>query len=311
MLKLKYTLPLLTTLILPSIFATAQENDAKGELHLYNRPTQIGTAANREFTDDKGRIYKIIYYTSLTGLEAAVREDQLRVQSISKFTYDDNNCQIKQETFSAEMKLLRVNDVKCFEGTSTPSLTISSDARGVKQMETRHSTSGSTKTSFYFADDGKKITGINGQLPTDIDLTNGWGEEFSGFACSIAANRERGRQQDLQIHVTIKNLHQEKSYNVMISPIDVELKDSSGRFVAHRDSYERTEPAKLRDGCPIYLDQGAPQIGHAQLQAGLELGTNYDQLAPGKYSLRISYCLSGVSGYLVSNTIFLQVEADN
>jgi len=52
------------TLIVVLLFASsARAQKTKGELRLYERATQIGTVANREFKDDKGRVVKVIYYT--------------------------------------------------------------------------------------------------------------------------------------------------------------------------------------------------------------------------------------------------------
>ncbi len=304
-LKTSFTL---STLLLLSVTLCAQVAEPKGELTLYNRATQIGTVANRQFKDDKGRIVKVIYYTGGGSFEGPYREELLREQSIHLYTYDDHNCRVKCESYEPGMKLRSTEEVRCFEGTGTPSLTTVRDVRYIKQTETRHTISGSTQTTLYFDRDGDKVVAINGELPTDADLAHGWGQMLNGLACGIAANREKGRQEDLQVHVTIKNVNHNTQGVLMISPILVELKDHAGRVIQRKAAYTRQQ-TKIESGeCPTYLGQGAPLAGRAQPQTGYELGEQYDRLAPGRYSITITYCVSGQREKLVSNTIPLDVE---
>jgi len=296
------------TLLLLSVTVCAQVAEPKGELTLYNRATQIGTVANRQFKDDKGRIVKVIYYTGGGSFEGPYREELLREQSILLYTYDDHNCRVRCETYEPGMKLRGTEEVRCFEGNGTPSLTTVRDVRGIKQIETRHTTSGSTQTTLYFDNDGDKVVAINGELPTDADLAHGWGQMLNGLACGIAANREKGRQEDLQVHVTIKNVNHNAQGVLMISPILVELKDHTGRVIERKAAYTREQTRIESAECPTYLGQGAPLAGRAQPQTGYELGEQYDRLTPGRYSISITYCVSGQREKLVSNTIPIEVE---
>jgi hypothetical protein len=295
-------------LLLLSVAVRAQVAEPQGELTLYTRATQIGTVARREFKDDKGRIVRVIYYTGGGSFEGPYREELLREQSIRSYTYDDHNCRIKCESYEPGLRLSRTEEVRCFDGTATPSLTTVRDVRGIKEVETRHTASGSTQTILYFDKDGDKVVAIDGELPTDADLAHGWGEMLSGFACGIAANPEKGRQEDLQVHVTIKNVSHEANGVVMISPVLVELKDLTGRVIEPKAAYTRHKDKTESDGCPTYMSQGAPFAGRSQPQTGYELGEQYNRLAPGKYSITITYCVSGVKGRLVSNTIPIEVE---
>jgi hypothetical protein len=299
----------LITLLLLSVAVRAQVAEPKGELRLYGRATQVGTVANREFKDGKGRVVKVIYYTGGgSSFQGPFREELLREQSISTYTYNDQGCRIRSEVFKPGMKLSRTDNVRCHDGTATPRLTTISDARGVKQAEIRHKANGSTQTELLFDSFGDKVVAINGEVPTDVDLLHGWGEELGGFACGIAANRERGRQEDLEVHVTIKNISHDAEGVVMISPVLVELKDITGRVVERKSAYRKDENKTQSEGCPTYMNQGAPFAGRSQPQTGYGLGEQYDRLAPGTYSITIAYCVSGERGLLVSNTILLEVE---
>jgi hypothetical protein len=52
-----------TLIIVLLVASSARAQEPKGALRHYDRATQIGTVAEREFSDDKGRIVKVIYYT--------------------------------------------------------------------------------------------------------------------------------------------------------------------------------------------------------------------------------------------------------
>src|SRR6266436_5283840 len=273
----------LITLLLLSVAVRAQVSEPKGELRLYSTATQIGTTANREVKDGKGRVVKVIYYTGGGGsAQGGFREELLREQSITTYTYNDQDCRIKSEFFEPGMKLSRTANVLCHDGTATPRLTVISDARGVKQAEIRHKANGSTQTELLFDSFGDKVIAING---------------------------ERGRQEDLEVHVTIKNISHDAKGIVNISPVLVELKDITGRVVERKAAYRRAENKTQSEGCPTYMNQGAPSAGRSQSQPGYGLGEQYDRLAPGSYSITISYCVPAERGLLVSNTILLEVEA--
>ena len=297
----------LIVLLLSSVVVRGQVADPKGELRLYTRATQIGTVASRTFKDDKGRDVKVIYYSGGGSFEGPYREELLREQSIHTYTYDTHNCRIKSETYQPGMKLSRTEEVRCLDGTATPNLTIVRDVRDIKKAESRHTASGGTQTVLYFDDDGNEVVAINGELPKDTDLANGWGVVFNGFACGIAANRKKGRQEELEIHATIKNISHDGAV-IMMSPVLLELKDSTGRVIERKAAYRNDESKTQFEVCPTYMSQGTPQFGRSQPQPGYRLGEQYDRLAPGKYSLAISYCVAGVPGRLVSNTILLEVE---
>ena len=299
----------LTTLLLFSVVVRGQVAEPNGELRLYPRATQIGTVASRTFKDEQGREVKVIYYTGGGSFESPYREELLSEQSITQYEYDDHNCRIKSQRFDPGMKLRTTAQVLCVDGTATPSLSTVYDARGIRLTETRHTASGSTETVLYLDNTGDKVVAINGKLPIDTDLINGWGEAHGGFACGIAANRERGRQEDLQIYVSIKNISHEREGVVMISPVRVELKDSSGRGIERKPVYRNDESTTQVEGCSTYLGQGAPSVGRSQPQPGYSLGEQYDRLAPGKYTVTITYCVPGVPGRLVSNAIVVEVDS--
>ena len=299
-------------LLLCGAGVSAQVAEQQGELRIYDRATQINTVANREFKDDRGRVVKVIYYTGGGGgFEGPYREELLREQSIHLYTYDDHDCQIKSENYEPGMKLTRTADAQCLPGTSTPKLTITRDARGVKQAEVWHDAKGSTRTTLYFDAEGEKVIAIDGYTPADVDLAHGWGKERGGFACGIAANREKGRQEDLHVWVTIKNISYRTEGVLMVAPVRVELKDSTGRLVEPKAEYEEDGNKIQQGACPTYMSQGAPFIGQSDLLRSYALGERYDRLSPGTYTMTVKHCLSGTRGLLVSNTILLEVEGYN
>jgi hypothetical protein len=296
----------LVILLLLASSLSAQVAEQKGELHLYHRATQIGTTAIREVKDDRGRVFKAIYYTGGGGMEGPYLEELLREQSVHVYTYDDHDCRIRSESYEPGMKLTRTAEARCFDGTATPKLTTARDARNIKQVETRHTANGGTRTVLHFDSDGEKVIAIRGDTPTDVDLTHGWGEEVSGFASGIAANREKGLQEDLNISVTIKNISGRREGGVMVSHVKVELKDSAGRLVEPKATYKNQGNETTSEECGGGF--GVPFVGRSQWLPGYALGEQYDRLAPGRYSITVTHCLSARRRLLISNTIYLEVE---
>lgn len=296
---------ILALLFLLSI--SAQDLENKGELRIYERATQIGTVASREFKDDKGRVVKVIYYTDTGNSMSNFREESLREQSSRTFDYDEYGCPIKSKSYDHTGKLTRIEELRCAEGTATRSLAIIRNGQGVKQGEARYKATGSTQTVLQFDSNGEKVIGITGELPIDTDLIHGWGNVLHGFALGIAADREKGRQQDLVVHVSLKNVDNEAG-QIMVSPILVELKNSNGQVVEQKAAHRLNPYQTQFNHCPSYLQMGAPQKGRAQPQYSYSLGEQYERLPPGKYSITVTYCVSGVSERLVSNTIEIEVE---
>ena len=114
-------------------------------------------------------------------------------------------------------------------------------------------------------------------------------------------------QQDLKVSVSIKNVGHSTEDVIMISPLLVELKDANGRVAEWKSAYRTYVGSDQPDHCPGYMKLGAPLLGRSQQHSDYSLGEEYKQLAPGKYSMTVSFCMSGQQQRLVSNTIFLEV----
>ena len=296
------TARVLIILLLVPISARAQKVESKGELRIYERATQIGTVASREFKDNKGRVVKVIYYNHVD-----IATNDFREQSTRTFDYDEYGCPIRSKSYDRISKLTRTEEVRCVDGTATRSLTIVRNSLGVKQGEARHTATGGTRTALQFDSTGEKVVAMTGELPSDTDLVHGWGNVLHGFALGIAANREEGHQQDLEVHVTIKNVGNDAGM-VMVSPVLIDLKDSNGQVVEQKTDYRLNRNQTRSNECPSYLQMAAPGAGRAQTQYSFNLGEQYERLAPGKYSMTVTYCVPGVSERLVSNTIQIEVE---
>ena len=297
----------LSLLLLLSISTRAQEREPKGELQIYPRATQVGTVANRQFKDDKGRVVKIIYYDYADGAARNFREELLREQSSRTSEYDEYGCPIKSKSYDRLLNLTAVEEVRCSEGTSTPLLTTRRNSSDITQRETRHTQTGSAKTILEFDSTGEKVIGITGEFPKDTDLVHGWGNGLNGLAVGIAPNRESGAQQDLSVNVTIKNVDNDSS-DLMLSPVLFELKHSNGQAIQEK-MFHLSNSNKIESGpCPNYMRMGAPRAGRALILYSLNLGELYDPMPPGKYSMTITYCVSKELERLVSNTIQIEVN---
>jgi hypothetical protein len=288
-------------LLLGSISARAQEVASRGELRVYPRTTQMGTVANRQFKNANGRIVKIIYYTYAADSMSNFREELLREQSSRTWEYDKHGCPVKSENYDQQHNLTGTEEVRCLAGTATASLMTLRNPLGIKQRETRYAEAGSVETVLEFDSNGEKVIGMSGKTPADVDLVHGWGEVVQGLALGIAASRESGPQQDLNVYVTIKNINNHSS--LMVAPVLLELRDANGQVIQ-----ENAVNATLSNECPDKLKISTPYTGVVLIQFSFGLGERYSALPPGKYSLTVTYCVSDVPDRLVSNTIQLQVN---
>jgi len=298
-------IPVLTFLALVSVYGQAQEVGSKGELQVYARATQVGTVANRQFKDAKGRIVKIITYTYAADSMGNFREELLREQSSRTWEYDEHGCPVKVESYDQLHNLTSTEETGCVSGTATASLATLRNPLGVKQRETRYQ-GGGVETVLEFDSKGEKIIGMNGAMPNDIDLVHGWGDVVHDFALGIAANRESGPQQDLRVCVTIKNVDNDSSLTA--APVLLELKDANGQVIPENAFNRITNSATQPNECPEKQKIGTPGIGRALIQFSIGLGESYTALPPGKYSLTVTFCITGVPERLVSNTIQLEVN---
>ena len=292
-------------LLLLDTGSNAQEDVRTSQLQIYDRPTQAGTVADRVFKDSKGRVVKSIIYTG--GGPAPYREELLQVYLISIAKYGPNDCVVRAATYWPGMILKSMIEGTCWPGTATPKLTIFRDAHGVRTQETRHKTENGKSTVLLFDATGEKVVAIKSLTPDDVDLVHGWGKEVGGFACGIAANRERGHQEDMELFVTVKNISFRQDRRVIVSPVAVELKDSAGRLIGPKAEFA-TKEAKISPGtCPPFGE--GPPVGESRLLTSYRLGERYDPLASGKYEMTVRVCSPVIAGLMVSNTLFLEIEA--
>src|SRR5436190_7355382 len=283
----------------------AQEDVRTSQLNIYDRPTQAGTVADRVFKDSKGRVVKNIIYTG--GGPAPYREELLQVYLITIAKYGPNDCIVRAATYWPGMILKSMIEGTCWPGTQIPRLTVFRDAHGVRTQETRHKTQDGKSTVLLFDSTGEKVIAVKSLTPDDVDLVHGWGKEVGGFACGIAANRERGHQEDIELFVTIKNIGFRQDRRVIVSPVAVELKDSAGRLIGPKAEFATKEAKIAPNTCPPFGE--GPAVGESSLLTSYRLGDRYDQLAPGKYEMTVRVCSPVITGLLVSNTLLLEIEA--
>jgi hypothetical protein len=285
--------------------AYAQADVQTSQLHIYDRPTQAGTVADREFRDSKGRVVRSVVYTG--GGPAPYREELLRVYLISIAKYGANDCVVRAATYWPGMILKSMIEGTCWPGTANPKLIVVRDAHGVRTQETRYKAEAGKKTVLLFDATGEKVIAIKSQTPDDVNLAHGWGNEVGGFACGIAANRERGLQEDMELFVTVKNINFRRDRVSMVSPLVAELKDSAGRVVGPKAELAAKEAKISPNTCPPFSE--LPLVGESLLLTSSRLSERYDRLAPGKYEMTVRLCSPVISGLLISNTLLLEIEA--
>ena len=285
--------------------STAQSADAGGKLTIYGMMTQVGIVAKREFLDGQRRVYKTIYYAAPqhTGSPTGPYfEKDLQARSVVVNFYDEFSCVVREERSEPPGRLASTIERKCVFGTAIPEQTIYRNHRGIRERQT-------TKTgTLHFSSDGKKVVAMNASLPQKTDLVNGWGRKEGGMAIGIAVNQPKGRQQELTIYQTTKNIDRSSDKTIWISPLEYELTHSSGRVIPYRGTLNnRGQKIPNVENCPGMYAISAPRPGTAQSGGPIALLDHYDPLPIGEYRFKMKLCVSGASQPLVSNMITFEV----
>lgn len=277
----------------------------QGELTVYPKSTENGTLAVRVFRDTHGRLLKKIYYTG-QDLSHSVHgyETSLQTREIVLYEYDRKGRSQWEKHYTPRMTLTRT-------------------------METVHSTRGETlicrrpdqtkvyeirpDTEIYFDDTGKRVIGLKGAIPKEVDLASGWGPTVEGLACGLGFERARGRLKDMRFYLTVRNLTDAPRKIITALPyhqMQLQLQDESGRLMPQDVGLmEKQEQEQVR------LDPGTqestrPIEAH---QAGME-GTGYSlkawyaQLPAGKYTLRVRRRAQGQDFVLVSPAVPFELQ---
>jgi hypothetical protein len=308
---MKYLNLFLTSILLClsfPIISRGQDTHVEEQLTMYGYSTEIGTIGKRLFCDRSGHVYKEIYYTSKD--PAALppySEDGLKEQIIVLNTYNEKGYKIRAERFDANMKLKQLwtaeyhKDIESLLTHYTP--------EGVRQSEQRYVNNRSVCT-LSFDEKGKKVIGISGAIPQDIDLAFDWGDSNNGLACGIGivyAQSLYNRTYGYKITVNIKNSASTFFIFPGLPGAEIEIRDSSGRKIKEKAEYRHKKQDPLHRS--RLSDGGVIMPGEAMhINADCELNTRYESFAPGRYSIRIKQPIKGKGQSLVSNTVFFEVE---
>src|SRR5215510_3270268 len=157
--------------------SSGQTAELKQELGIYGVETQIGTIAQRTFSDAKGRVLKTISYGSTTDAKRPYTEAMLVPVRIDIYKYDDQDRVIRSEAYNSKMILRSYTETRYINEHERRDTSYT--AAGVRTYETRR-VAGSTVCELYFDETGKQLTAIRGAIPRDIDLPFGWGETENG-----------------------------------------------------------------------------------------------------------------------------------
>ncbi len=273
------------------------EKGETAELKLYGMVTQIGTVASRTIRDRSGKIVREVHYYGPWGNPSQpTAEKDLRVQSIKVYFYDTAGRVDHIEHWNAGERRPRVeHNVYDASGELVRGWFVERD--GIKRYETRYRNQ-RTLVELYFDNTGSYLTSLRGHLVSDIDLPHGWGPTSGGMACGITLSTERGRFEQIELNVNIKNVAAKSvSIDNLVEPT-FELHDVSGKFFAMRVSARGS-----KDGRPQLYGQLLDTDEAGYLYPAYRLADYFDPLPPGSYTLRIRQPVPERDAILVSNEI--------
>jgi hypothetical protein len=298
----------LLCILLPALSA-GQAPELRRELQIYPYYTQIGTVARSTFHDRQGRLQKEVFYTLKDGLIVLppYTEDMLKVQSIRLYQYNEQGQQIRQEHYNAKMKLQDVWQIIYGDGNHRKMIKYTPE--GIRQYEIRFA--GNTSTShLYYDEEGKRLWGIRGEIPTDIDLDSGWGEPKDGLACGIVLAQAKSQTDGTlgyHIYTNIKNVTSQSIFPEGFSDAKIEIRDSSGHLIKEKAEYRKNRYDPLQKHRAAYGLVLLP--GYAEVvYPAYELNTRYANLPPGHYSIRLKQSIKKPKGRLISNPVLLEVK---
>jgi hypothetical protein len=270
--------------------STAGETAA---LTIYPRFTQIGTRALRTIRDRSSRVMREVFYTTNRQDVEVPDENDLRVQLIKVYYYDEAGRVDHIEHWDRGSRLDRVEQNK-YDSSGELTRKWFVEADGVRRYEMRFS--GQKKfADLHFDDTGTYLTSLCGHLVPDIDLAHGWGKTKDGMACGITLSAERGRFDEISVWVNIKNVAVEMVHVDTLPPPSFELLDAGGNLVSQRDAGSKNN---------FQLERQMLESNEAgYVYPAYKLADYYDSLPPGKYTIRIRQLVSERTLVLESNEV--------
>jgi len=290
--------------------SNADDGQDKGELTIYDRPTQIGVVAKRVFRDAGGRASKTIYY-SPASLSGPYLEESLRVQEIVTSEYDERGRLKREKHYGPDMTLSRIMDMAYLGAKKTIIWRRPDETREYEIREEGDR----TVSHLYFDSTGKNLVGMNGTIPSDIDLASWWGQPIDGIACAVGVNRIQGRLSGFHFCVTVLNLTafpRKVITCLQYHEIQVELRDEAGHLVP-----QDAERIRQCDQDLIHMNRGINEATQtiaphqaAQYDGGHGLLEWYNNVPTGTYYLTIRRRADGPDFTLVSKPVRLQVVGE-
>ncbi|MCZ6818437.1 MAG: hypothetical protein O7G31_02970 [Calditrichaeota bacterium] len=272
--------------------------------------TQAGTVAKCEHRDDEGKLTKLVTYSGAARRGVSTPTDELKVQKLEEYKYDDQGRLVRTDTYRADRVLSSYsNHTHLADGTVIKDTFTAAGTRRYQWVDA---------TLCKFDDRGQTIVAIKGPLPADRDLPHGWGEPVDGISCGAVPSASELPIGNIDVYVTVRN----QSVNpIMVSvgheywTVSIELRDSQGFLVAKNSEFIQAEMERLRliNRSESLLSEGVQLIpGFATYWGGhLELRNWYADVPPGRYDLSVTRHLNDTGHDLICNSVPIIVGADH
>ncbi len=272
----------------------------QSRLICYEFATQIGVAARREFRDEKGFVFKEIYYTS-TGptMKPTCAEGTLRVHSIRTYTPDTLGRPIVETDLRADGAVDRAWRLEYRGDEKQPIRRTQTDPAGRTRYEIR--TEAGHTSHIYFNERGL-VDGVIGKVPGDLDVALAFGPEADGWRCGILYVRSSQPPPYDYVRLHLANGTGKRVSAGFTSFFESELRDSAGNVLPLTEQHLARAATAPRNTSGRLIGPGETAFYE------YDLDSRYGRLRPGHYSLAIRHPHPTSSTTLTCNPIAFDVK---
>jgi HEAT repeat protein len=262
-----------------------------------------GVKAERVFKDGGGRVLRRIRYVSnrrpFVPAPVAPETDLLEHSTIV-YHYDAPGQLFLEATYDGRRRLAGTVE-RYYWPDGKRRLTLYKryeKEQGFVCAEERYNTDGLRTTLAWSGDADRRLTGITGLVPDDVDLSQGWGKQTSQLQSGLVAD-------GAVFHLIIKNLSsrdQPLPQGAITELVRPELVSVEGKTLPY-------DPEQIeRSKCSSHPGPRTLKPRHAATEF-YRLADWYGKIPPGKYTLLIRRLANGGQFSLISNAVDIEITA--
>jgi len=262
-----------------------------------------GVKAERVFKDGSGRVLRRIRYVSNRRPFApapVAPETDLLEHSTIVYHYDAPGQLFLEATYDGRRRLAGAVE-RYYWPDGKRRLTLYKryeKEQGFVCAEERYTADGLRTTLAWSGDADRRLTGITGLVPDDVDLSQGWGKQTSQLQSGLVAD-------GAIFHLIIKNLSSKEQplpQGAITELVRPELVLVEGKTLPY-------DPEQIeRSKCSSHPGPRALKPRHAATEF-YRLADWYGKIPPGKYTLLVRRLANDGQFSLISNAVDIEITA--